>query len=187
MPRVPINGYIDSATTRLQLRCRLLHGPGAEPLVFFTGDGAGILQPFEFLEFIGHAEANHVAQLVASLLDPLVLPLGHAAVLRYQVDEDSQIGEQDQHDDPNRLGPARYVVTAEQVAEDRDQQPEPQHEDKDRQDVGEKVGESETAREQHANPPFDTTRMPGAGWEFNLRLMRSPPVHPPAPPARRLR
>jgi tetratricopeptide (TPR) repeat protein len=109
VPRVPINGYIDSATTRIKLRCRLLHGPGAEPLVFFTGDGAGILQPFEFLEFIGHAEANHVAQLVASLLDPLVLPLGHAAVLRYQVDEDSQIGEQDQHDDPNRLGPARYA------------------------------------------------------------------------------
>src|ERR1700731_3320290 len=53
VPRVPINGYIDSATTRIKLRCRLLHGPGAEPLVFFTGDGAGILQPFEFLEFIG--------------------------------------------------------------------------------------------------------------------------------------
>src|SRR6516164_913983 len=60
----------------------------------------------------------------------------------------------------NRLCPAGYVVSAEQVAEDRDQQPEPQHEYEYRKDVGQKVGESETAWKQHVSPPFTGTRMP---------------------------
>jgi hypothetical protein len=60
-------------------------------------------------------------------------------------------------------------VTAEQVAEDRDQQPEPQHEDKYRKDVGQKVGECEAAWEQHFNPPY---LMTGAGTGVSLSETR---------------
>jgi hypothetical protein len=45
-------------------------------------------------------------------------------------------------------------VPAEQIAEHCNQQPEPQHKNKYRKDVGQKVGEGETARKQHLNPPF---------------------------------
>src|SRR5215469_15194118 len=122
-----------------------------------------------------------MAHIFARLLDPLALALGHPAMLRDQIDEDAQIGEYDQRDHPNRLRPAGYVVTTEQVAEDRDQQPEPQHENKDRQDVGEKIRKSETARKQHHYSRFSSARMPSAGREFNLRLRRLPPARPPAP------
>ena len=37
---------------------RLLHSSGAEPLIFLVRDRVGIFQPFEFLELIGHAEAD---------------------------------------------------------------------------------------------------------------------------------
>ena len=70
-----------------------LHRPGAETSVFVIGDRARRFQPFEFLELIGHTEANDLAQIVASLLDPLVLPLRHPAALRDQVDEHKTIGE----------------------------------------------------------------------------------------------
>jgi hypothetical protein len=73
----------------------------------------------------GHAEANHVAKLFASLLDPLTLAFGHPALLCDQIYEYPNIREHDQHDHPSRLGPAGYVVTTEQVAEDCDHQPEP--------------------------------------------------------------
>src|SRR5262249_13375314 len=94
-----------------------------------------------------------MAHIFARLLDPLALRLGHPTMLRNQVDKDPQIREYDQHDHPDRLGPAGYVVAAEQVAENRDQQPKPEHEDKYRHDVGEKVGESKTARKQHVGVP----------------------------------
>src|SRR6516165_2353801 len=142
-------------TTPLELsRVRLLHSSGAEPLIFLIGNRVRILQALEFLELIGHTEADHVAKLIARLLGPLVLPFRHPAVLRDQVDEHSQIGEYDQHDHPNHLGPTRHVPSAEQVAKDCDQQPEPQHEDEYREDVGQKVGKSETAWKQHAYPPL---------------------------------
>ena len=64
-----------------------LHRPGPETSVFVIGDRARRFQPFEFLELIGHTEANDLAQIVASLLDPLVLPLRHPAALRDHVDE----------------------------------------------------------------------------------------------------
>src|SRR6516165_7548496 len=107
---------------------RLLYGSGAEPRVLFVCNCAGILQPFEFLDLIGHAVADHLTKIVARLLSPLALPLSHPAVLRDQINKNPEIREDDQCDHPNRLGPAGYVVTAEQVAEYRDQQPEPQHE-----------------------------------------------------------
>jgi hypothetical protein len=113
-------------------------GRGAR--VFLIGNGVRILQPLEFLEFIGHAESNDLTKLIASLLGPLVLPLRHPAVLRDQIDEHPQIGEQDQHYHPNHLAYAGYVPSAKQVTEDRDQQPKPQHEDKYREHVGQKVG-----------------------------------------------
>jgi hypothetical protein len=113
-----------------------------------------------------------LTKLIASLLCSLVLPLRHPAVLRDQIDKYPQIGEQDQDYHPNHLAYAGYIPSAEQVAEDRDQQPEPQHEDKYREHVGQKVGKSKTAWKQHVNPPYlmsgvDTSvidaRMPGSG------------------------
>jgi hypothetical protein len=79
-----------------------------------------MLQPLQLLDLIDNAEADEVAHIFAGLLDPLSLPLGHPAMLRDEVDEDAQIEEYDQHDHSDRLGPAGYVVTAEQVGEDGD-------------------------------------------------------------------
>src|SRR5205807_180270 len=157
--------------------------PGAQPRVFIIRDGTRTLQAFELLEFIGHAEAYHVAQILARLLGPLALPLRHSAVLRDQINEYPQIGEHDQYYHPDRLADAGYVSSAEQIAENRDQQPEPQHENEYRKDVGQKVRKSEPAWKQHVSPPLDDPRMPRAGREFNLRLLRSPPERPPTRPA----
>src|SRR5262249_61748591 len=104
-----------------------------------------MLEPFAFLVFVGSSDPALLPKLVPSLLSPLLLPFRHPAVLRDQVDEHPQIGEYDQCNHPNRLAPTRYVVPAKQIAEHCDQQPEPQHKDKYRKDIGEKVGESETA------------------------------------------
>jgi hypothetical protein len=60
---------------------RLLHHPGAQPGVFLSGNGARILQPFELLDLVGGAETDDVAKLVARLLRPLTVPLGHPATL----------------------------------------------------------------------------------------------------------
>src|SRR6516164_6922869 len=98
-----------------------LHDSGAEALIFVVGNRVRILQPLELFDLVGGAETNHLAQLVASLLGPLILPLRHPAVLRDQVDEHPQIGEYDQRNHPNRLPPARHVTPAEQVAEHGDQ------------------------------------------------------------------
>jgi hypothetical protein len=59
----------------------LLHCSGAKPCVLLAGNGTGILQAFELLDFIGRAVADHLAKLVARLLGPLLLALRHAAVL----------------------------------------------------------------------------------------------------------
>ena len=56
-----------------------------QPEVFLIGNRVRILQPFEFLELVGDAEADHLAKLVASLLSPLLLPFRDPAVLRDQV------------------------------------------------------------------------------------------------------
>src|SRR6516164_4653420 len=57
-------GIFGSVKWRLT-RSGLLHSSGAEPRVFLIGNRVRILQPLEFLEFIGHAEANDLTKLIA--------------------------------------------------------------------------------------------------------------------------
>src|SRR5215472_14060539 len=185
-----------------KLRSALLHEPSAQPLIFLVGNCVRTLQPFELLELVGGAEPNHLPKLVASLLSPLLLPFSHPAVLRDQVYEYTQIREHNQHDHPDCLSPAGYVVTPEQVAKDRDQQPEPQHKDKYRKDVGQKVWEGETAWKQHASSPFagsgsrhlpgtqpavftDTARAPASAACNASSLVSSNELRSTVPPAPR--
>src|SRR5271156_461695 len=81
----------------------LLHGASAEPRVLLIGNRARILQAFEFLEFVSHAVADHLAKLFASLLYLLIAPLRHPAALRDQVNEHPDIREHNQHDHPKNL------------------------------------------------------------------------------------
>jgi hypothetical protein len=65
----------------------------------------------------------------------LILGLGrshgvlvHLAAPGDQVDEHAQVGQEDDEDAPDRLGPSPQVMAAEDVAEDDDQQPDPDEE-----------------------------------------------------------
>src|SRR5439155_24659604 len=57
----------------------------------------------------------------------LDVALRHAVVLREEVDEYSEEGQDDHEDDPERLRSAADVVSPENVGEDGDQKPEPDH------------------------------------------------------------
>ena len=46
---------------------RLLHDSGAEPHVFVIGNRARVLQLFELLDLVGGADADELAEIVASL------------------------------------------------------------------------------------------------------------------------
>src|SRR5262249_59966196 len=68
-----------------------------------------------------------VVRLRLRLLRLLDVPLRHRAPLTDQVDERTEERQKDQKDRPERLGPAPDVVAAEDVREDRDQEPDPDH------------------------------------------------------------
>jgi hypothetical protein len=51
------------------------------------------------------------------------------------------------------LGESGYVMSAEQIARHDDEQPEPQYEHEYRESVGDKIGERESAVEQHCRSP----------------------------------
>ena len=87
--RVRPGGQRDSEQRKpersLKLLCwfglRLLQYPGPQAGVFLIGNGARILQPFEFLDLVGGAETHDVAKLFAGLLRALNVPFGHPATL----------------------------------------------------------------------------------------------------------
>jgi hypothetical protein len=54
-------------------RSGLLHDPSTEPLIFLTGNRIRIFQPFELLDLIGRAEADHLTKLIACLLGPFAM------------------------------------------------------------------------------------------------------------------
>src|SRR6185503_6358435 len=72
-----------------------------------------------------------VVELVALRAGALEVPLGHAHVLRDEVDEDAEERQQDREDDPARLAQPGEVVPAEDVREDGEQEPEPQDPDEE--------------------------------------------------------
>src|SRR5215469_13495382 len=95
--------------------CRLLNDPGPQTPIFLLRDLPRRLQLFELLDLIGDAVTDELAELVAGLLGPLLVPLGHAVTLREEIDEDADIGQQDEQDDPEDLAETRHVMAAEQV------------------------------------------------------------------------
>jgi len=87
-------------------------------------------------------------------LSLLGVPFGHAPCLSDQVSEYAKVGEHDQGYHPDRLDPAGYIMTTEQVAKDRDQQPEPDDEHEYRESIDQEVTERETfVDKQHRDPP----------------------------------
>src|SRR5262245_17634880 len=98
---------------------------GAQATELLVGDRSRLLEPVELLDLVGDAEADRLAQLLAGLLRLLAAALRHAFRLADHVREDRNIGKHDQRYHPDRLAPAVYVMTAEQVADDDDEQPEP--------------------------------------------------------------
>src|SRR5882757_1095668 len=87
--------------------------------------------------------------MLARQLGLLLVALGHAAALREDVGKDADVGQHDEQDHPKHLAEAGYIMAAEQVARNGDEQPEPQDEHKYGKGVGDKVGECETTIEQH--------------------------------------
>jgi len=68
--------------------------------------------------------------------------LSHALTARDQVDQHPEEGHQEEDDDPAGLGPSRQLVVAEQIADDRDQDPEVEDEQKDLDDGEQRVSEN---------------------------------------------
>jgi hypothetical protein len=94
---------------------------GMKARELLIGDGS-FLQPVELLDLVGSAEADHASQLFARLLRLLTASFGHASRLGDHVYEYPEIGEHDKADHPDRLDPAGYVMTPQQVAN----QPKPE-------------------------------------------------------------
>ena len=91
---------------------------------------SSVIEPLAFSwssfdELVGGAGADDLAQLLLLGLRLRDVALGHSLRLRDQVDEDAEEWKHDHEDDPQRLHAAMDVVAAEDVGEDRDEQPEP--------------------------------------------------------------
>src|SRR3979411_142480 len=127
-------------TAALQLRKQF----GAKACELLIGDRSRFLEPIKLLDLVGSAETDDTPQFFARLLRLLAASFRHAPCLSDHVREYAKVGEHDQGYHPDRLDPAGYVVTTEQVAKDRDQQPEPDDEREYREGVGQEIAESET-------------------------------------------
>src|SRR5262249_42609567 len=85
----------------------------------------------------------------------LAAPLSHAPSLTDQICEYAKVGKDNHRDYPDRLGPAGDIVASKEVAKDRDEQPEPDKEDEYREDVCQKIAESEAfCEEEHRDSPY---------------------------------
>jgi hypothetical protein len=85
----------------------------------------------------------------------LAVSLRHPPRLSDHVREYCKIGQHDQGYHPDRLAPAGYVVTPEQVAYHGDEEPEPQDEHEHGEGVGQEIAESEAFRkEEHRDLSF---------------------------------
>src|SRR5215831_12052182 len=116
---------------------------------FVLGDRTRSLESIKFLDLISGTESDDTPQLFARLLGILGVSLRHASSLRDHVNKHADIREQDQADHPERFAPAGDVMTAEQIAENYNEQPEPHDEHEYREDVDKKVCTSETSIEEH--------------------------------------
>jgi hypothetical protein len=139
-------GELPTQTAALQLRKQF----GAKACELLIGDRSRFLEPIKLLDLVGSAETDDTPQFFARLLRLLAASFRHAPCLSDHVCEYAKVGEHDQGYHPDRLDPAGYVVTTEQVVKDRDQQPEPDDEHEYREGVGQEIAESETfCCEQH--------------------------------------
>src|SRR5205823_5572453 len=74
--------------------------------------------------------------------------LAHSLAARDQVDEHADERDEEEDEDPPRLAQSRHLVVAEEIADDRDQDPEIDDEEENLDDRKECVTEGEVA-EQH--------------------------------------
>ena len=95
-------------------------------------------------------------------LHRLHVALRHPGVVRDQVDEHAEERQDDDEDDPERLREAARVVPAEDVPEDRDQEPEPDHEREERDHPPQHIQERVISYEHSA--PFGSLFF-GLTWE----------------------
>src|SRR5215468_4777871 len=131
----------------------------AQSSELLIGDRPRFFETIKLLDFVGSAEADRTPQLFTCLLRLLAASLRHAPRLSDHVREYRKIGEHDQRYHPDRLAPAGYVVTPEQVAYDDDEEPEPQDEHEYGEGVGQEIAESEAFRdEEHGELSFVSLR-----------------------------
>src|SRR5262245_1319624 len=89
-----------------------------------------------------------MSQLFACLLRLLDASLCHTLRLGDHVCKHREIGKDNQSYHPDRLAPARYVVTPKQVAYDDDEQPKQQDQHEYGKRVSQEIAESEAFREE---------------------------------------
>jgi hypothetical protein len=77
----------------------------------------------------------------------LLRVLGHLVAARDEVDQHAQVREDDDADDPQRLGEPTQVVAAEDVREHDDQQPDPDEEQEEPEHRQENLSGAEIGRE----------------------------------------
>src|SRR5262249_6168605 len=85
---------------RLGTTAPSLNEPRAKTLKLDIRDRTGLLQLIEFGDFVGHAEADHTAQVLARLLGLLNVTIGHPSSLCDQIREDGEVRGENQRNHP---------------------------------------------------------------------------------------
>jgi iron complex transport system ATP-binding protein len=131
-----------AALTRKPYSAEHLRLEGVELVL---GDGAGVEQGLGLRYLIGGAP--RACYLLGVALDHGLLlsgrgdgPLAHAAPTHEQVHERAEEGQEQQHDDPDRLGESAQVVGSEQVPQHAEQDHEEGDPDRQRQEEPDDVG-----------------------------------------------